>query len=53
MRLISEEDLLRRLEEAMSRYKDSDEKDFIDQAILIGLERAKMEVILSPTEGRK
>ena len=51
MRLISAEDLFRKLTEARDKYKDSD--DAIDQAIAVGLDRAITEVVLSPTEGRK
>ena len=51
VRLISSEDLLRRLTEARDKYKDSD--DLIDKAISVGLDRALTEVVLSPTEGRK
>ena len=47
MRLISEEDLLKRLTELKERYKDSD--DIVDRAIAIGLDRAITEVILSQT----
>lgn len=51
VRLISAEDLFRKLTEARDKYKDSD--DVIDQAIAVGLDRAITEVVLSPTEGRK
>lgn len=51
MRLISSENLLRRLTEARDKYKESD--DLIDKAISVGLDRALTEVVLSPTEGRK
>lgn len=53
MRLISEQDVLDRLQEAIDRYNGSEEDDIVSQAILAGLERAKIEVLLSPTEGRK
>ena len=51
MRLISSEDLIRRLTEARDKYNDSD--DIIDKAIAVGLDRALTEIVLSPTEGRK
>lgn len=51
MRLISSEDLYKRLTELRERYKNSNE--MIDRAIVIGLERAITEVVLSPTEAIK
>lgn len=51
MRLISAEDLFRKLTEVRDKYKDSD--DILDRAIAVGLDRAITEVVLSPTEGRK
>ncbi len=51
MRLISSEDLYKRLTELRERYKNSDE--MVDRAIVVGLERAITEVVLSPTEAIK
>ena len=51
MRLISAEDLFRKLTEARDRYEGSD--NVIDHAIAVGLDKAITEVVLSPTEGRK
>lgn len=51
MRLISSEDLYKRLTELRERYKNSNE--MVDRAIVIGLERAITEVVLSPTEAIK
>ena len=51
MRLISSEDLYKRLTELRERYKTSDE--MVDRAIVVGLERAITEVVLSPTEAIK
>ena len=51
MKLISSEDLYKRLTELRERYKNSNE--MVDRAIVIGLERAITEVVLSPTEAIK
>ncbi len=51
MRLISSEDLCKRLTELKERYKDSD--DIVDRAIVIGLDRAITEVVLSQTQAYK
>ena len=51
MRLISSEDLYKRLTELRDRYKNSDE--IVDRAIVVGLERAITEVVLSQTEAYK
>ena len=51
MRLISSEDLLKRLTELRDRYKDSNE--IIDMSIAVGLERAITEVVLSQTQAYK
>ena len=51
MRLISSEDLCKRLIELKERYKNSD--DIIDRAIVIGLDRAITEVVLSQTQAYK
>lgn len=51
MRLISSEDLYKRLTELRDRYKNSDE--MVDRAIVVGLERAITEVVLSQTEAYK
>ena len=51
MRLISERDLLRRLEALRDKYNDSGEP--MDHVVAVGLDRAITEVVLSPTEGRK
>lgn len=51
MRLISSEDLYKRLTELRERYKNSNE--MVDRAIVVGLERAITEVVLSPTEAIK
>lgn len=51
MRLISAEDLLKRLTELRDRYKDSNE--IIDMSIAVGLERAITEVVLSQTQAYK
>ena len=48
MRLIDPVDLVERLKAAKERYQNSDE--IVDRAIVVGLERAITEVILSPTE---
>lgn len=51
MRLISAEDLFRKLQELRDWYQKSD--DIIDRSIAVGLDRAITEVVLAPTEGRK
>ena len=51
MRLISSEDLYKRLTELKERYKNSD--DIVDRAIVIGLDRAITEVVLSQTQAYK
>lgn len=51
MRLISSEDLYKRLTELRDRYKDSNE--IVDMAIAVGLERAITEVVLSQTQAYK
>ena len=51
MRLISSEDLFKRLKELRDRYQDSNE--IIDRSIAIGLERAITEVVLSQTQAYK
>lgn len=51
MRLISSEDLYKRLTELRDRYKNSNE--MVDRAIVAGLERAITEVVLSQTEAYK
>lgn len=51
MRLISAEDLFRKLQVIRDQYQVSD--DIIDQSIAVGLDRAITEVVLAPTEGRK
>lgn len=51
MRLISSEDLYKRLTELKERYKNSD--DIVDNAIVVGLDRAITEVLLSQTQAYK
>lgn len=51
MRLISAEDLFRKLTETRDKYNDSN--DILDRAIAVGLDRALTEIVLAPTEGRK
>lgn len=51
MRLISSEDLYKRLIELRDRYKTSDQ--IVDRAIVVGLDRAITEVVLSQTEAYK
>ena len=51
MRLISSEDLYKRLAELRDRYQDSNE--IIDRSVAIGLERAITEVVLSQTQAYK
>lgn len=51
MRLISSEDLTKRLTELKERYENSD--DIADRAIVFGLDRAITEVVLSQTQAYK
>ena len=48
-RLISEEDVIRRIQEDIDKRIDKD--DFIHKAVVAGLEMAKIEVLLSETKG--
>lgn len=51
MRLISAEDLYKRLTELRDRYQNSN--DIVDRSIAVGLERAITEVVLSQTQAYK
>lgn len=51
MRLISEQEVLRRIREDIKKHEDSE--DIIDKSVIAGLKLAWADVLLSPTEGRK
>ena len=50
MRLISEEEVLRRIREDIDKRKGSE--DIIDKSVVAGLKIAYCDVILSETKGR-